>query len=133
LKIEKLPPKASNFYYRWINHVTESVLGRTVKGSTIFAAFADVDFEERISGWGCIKCQRGNWYLGLTYVTEEHRGKGIQRALIDHRLEYLENLGVDVARVGVKPDNKYSIANIKKMGFELEKSKKDYDVYKLLF
>jgi GNAT superfamily N-acetyltransferase len=130
-KIEKLPPKASNFYFDWIDFMTQRALGRTVAGSTIFALFVDVDGEWRVAGWGCVKCQRGNWYLGLTYVKESYRGNGFQRELIKERIQWCRSYGVKTLRCGVKPDNTISRKNVLAMGFEFEKKRPEFNVYTL--
>jgi len=120
-----LPPKAKNKWFDSIDRHARRESGRSVSGSKILAAF---DEEGNIAAYSCVKCMRGNWYLGSCYVFGRHRGQGLQRELIKERLFYLK-LKTNVVRVGVAADNKISRKNIIATGFTLERKKYEYDVY----
>lgn len=58
-------------------------------------------------------------YLGPTYVKEEFRNRGLQKALIAARLDYVRGLGYPYAVSCVYSNNSISGNNLIKTGFEL--------------
>jgi len=77
-----------------------------------------------------VKCYYGHWYLRCCVVKPEFRGKGLQRRLIEERLDYLAER-TDLVRVSVCPDNVHSIRNIEEEGFQFEKTRR-FDTGKIV-
>lgn len=78
---------------------------------------------ENLKAVGAVRYYMGHWYLRAFVVKPEYRGRRLQRALMNECLDYLADK-TDVARVGVFPENTYSIRNIETVGFKFEKKKK---------
>lgn len=81
------------------------------------------EFDQPIlKGFGLLKCYSGNWYMRGCVVKPQYRGQGLQRKLIQQRVSYLQGKAPRL-RVGIFPDNKYSIENVLAEGFTFVKQK----------
>lgn len=85
-----------------------------------------IDFKGEIvaSGYAQIKKDRHylkhdlQGYLGFMYVSEDHRGKGLNKRLIDELMLWCKNKGVHEIRLAVYQDNPSAIKAYEKVGFE---------------
>jgi ribosomal protein S18 acetylase RimI-like enzyme len=102
-----------------IEELYQEYLEEVPKKATHFGIIED----SKLLATGSIKCYFGDWYLRGCIVKPEYRGKGLQSRLIRERLEYIASKA-NIVRVGVFPNNQFSIDNIKKEGFVFEKKKK---------
>lgn len=74
---------------------------------------------EVIKAIASIKNYDGRWFLWGCVVKSEYRGQGLQKQLVNERLEYLRTR-TDTARVYVEPWNDHSIKNLESVGFEYD-------------
>lgn len=61
-----------------------------------------------------------HWRIKTVIVKPEHRGKGLQRKLMQEELDYLKSK-TKIVRASVDKNNKYSIDNFLREGFKFEK------------
>lgn len=78
----------------------------------------------QLQAYGLVKCDADQYYLRGCFVKPEFRGRGLQRKLIDERVEFIRARGANAARVAVRPENSYSLRNIIASGFEYERQVK---------
>lgn len=90
-----------------------------VKGLIHFGAVSE---DGTLMAVASLKNYMGSWYLRGCVVKPEFRGQGLQKALIQERLDYLKNK-TNVCRVSVFPENTHSIKNIEDSGFIFERKK----------
>ena len=57
-------------------------------------------------------------YLGFMYVDEEHRGKGLNKLLIDALIKWCKDRAVHEIRLAVYQDNPSAIRAYEKVGFK---------------
>jgi GNAT superfamily N-acetyltransferase len=57
-------------------------------------------------------------YLGFMFVKENHRGKGVNKLIIDGLLEWSKRKGLDEIRLQVYDDNESAIKAYEKVGFK---------------
>ena len=57
-------------------------------------------------------------YLGFMYVDEEHRGKGLNKLLIDALIKWCKERDVNEIRLAVYQDNPSAIRAYEKVGFK---------------
>ncbi|NCN86932.1 GNAT family N-acetyltransferase [archaeon] len=100
-------------YLEEINQLNKEYLNEVIDRVNYFAVIED----SKLLAAASVKCFSGHWYLRSCFVKPEYRGKGLQRKLIQERIEYLKSK-TDVVKISVKPTNKYSLDNIKAEGFE---------------
>jgi GNAT superfamily N-acetyltransferase len=76
--------------------------------------------KNKLCGYGGIQLNFYNRaiYLGPTYIFKKHRGKGLQSKLLKVRERWAKKYGFTTLTTCAYPDNKYSIANILKAGFQ---------------
>lgn len=60
------------------------------------------------------------WYFRNCVVKKEYRGRGLQRALIQERIEYIRENGGGSVSVGIDPRNTKSLNNILSFGFKFK-------------
>lgn len=106
-------------YGQEITSLYEQELGEIPKGLKFFGIFSG----DTLQAVASLKNYMGSWYLRGCVVKPDFRGHGLQRALIEERLEYLSDKTTN-ARVSVFPGNIHSIANIEATGFQFERKKK---------
>ena len=76
------------------------------------------------SGYGLTKVARSYLdhkefaYLGFMYTIQEYRGKGINRKIIAHLMEWAEKKGLTEVRLTVYSDNLSAIKAYEKAGFK---------------
>jgi RimJ/RimL family protein N-acetyltransferase len=114
LEKEQLPT-----YKETISEIYQREFGEDTRGLIFFGLFS----EDEIIAVASIRNYMGHWYLRGCYVEPEFRGNGLQRELIQERINYLKSRTSEV-RVSVFPDNIHSIHNIEAEGFEFERTKK---------
>ncbi|MCD8485136.1 GNAT family N-acetyltransferase [Candidatus Woesebacteria bacterium] len=74
-----------------------------------------------------LKWHKGHWFLQGCVVKPEYRGQGLQRRLIEERVEYIQGRASNVLVV-VHPHNYASRTNIERSGFTfLDKTQVDGD------
>jgi len=114
LEKEQLPT-----YQETISEIYQREFGEDTQGLIFFGLFS----EDEIIAVASVRNYMGHWYLRGCYVDPEFRGNGLQRQLIQERINYLKSRTNEV-RVSVFPDNMHSIRNIEAEGFEFERIKK---------
>ncbi|MGB1311278.1 MAG: GNAT family N-acetyltransferase [Leucothrix sp.] len=57
-------------------------------------------------------------YLGLMFVSPEHRGQGINQRIMDALIAWSDNRGIDVFYLEVYPQNESAIKAYEKAGFK---------------
>ena len=57
-------------------------------------------------------------YLGFMYVDEAHRGRGLNKLIIDDLILWCKSRGVNEIRLAVYQDNPSAIKAYEKVGFE---------------
>jgi ribosomal protein S18 acetylase RimI-like enzyme len=57
-------------------------------------------------------------YLGFMYVVPECRGKGLNRVVLDHLVQWSQEQGVDVFSLDVYADNAAAVRAYEKYGFK---------------
>lgn len=57
-------------------------------------------------------------YLGFMYVEPEHRGKGINKVVIEHLIEWAKAEGIHDFYLDVYAENGFAMSAYKKLGFE---------------
>ena len=57
-------------------------------------------------------------YLGFMFVLEEHRGKGLNKMIVDTLLKWCKNKGIYEIRLDVYEDNVPAIRAYEKVGFK---------------
>ena len=85
-----------------------------------------IEYNEKIvaSGYARIKEDRHylkhkkQGYLGFMFVLEEHRGKGLNKMIIDTLLKWCKNKGIHEIRLDVYEDNVTAIKAYEKVGFK---------------
>ena len=65
-------------------------------------------------------------YFSSCGVTEDYRGKGLQRRMIRHRLKKAKEDGAEVAYTYTSKDNEPSFLNLQREGFELYVPEDEY-------
>jgi GNAT superfamily N-acetyltransferase len=68
----------------------------------------------------------GYWYFRNCVVDRKHRGRGLQRVLIQERLDYISEHGGGRVSVGIDPKNTKSLNNMLSMGFKFAKGGMKY-------
>jgi RimJ/RimL family protein N-acetyltransferase len=106
-------------YKETISEIYQREFGEDTRGLIFFGLFS----EDEIIAVASVRNYMGHWYLRGCYVEPEFRGNGLQRELIQERINYLKSRTNEV-RVSVFPDNIHSIHNIEAEGFEFERIKK---------
>lgn len=106
-------------YRQEIADLYQEELGDSILGLILFGIISG----ETLQAVASVKNYMGTWYLRGCVVKPEFRGMGLQRKLIQERLDYLA-LRTKQVRVSVFPDNQFSIRNIETEGFKFEKRKK---------
>jgi ribosomal protein S18 acetylase RimI-like enzyme len=109
-------------------HIDEEL----VSGLIHFGIFEQTLAGEVIKAIASIKNYDGRWFLWGCVVKLEYRGQGLQKQLVNERLEYLRTV-TDTARVYVEPWNDHSIKNLESLGFEYEGQTIHEDGYTTLF
>jgi len=73
-----------------------------------------------VVGFAGLVCYYGVWSLRICAVLEQHRGNGLQKRLIKSRLRLLRRDYPKATRViaWVGMDNRFSMNNLRAMGFE---------------
>lgn len=115
-------PEIRNLYSRELGEEPTS-------GLIYFGAFSENS--GTLMAVASLKNYMGSWYLRGCVVKPDYRGQGLQRFLIQERLEYLKDK-THIARVSVFPENSHSITNIEAAGFLFERKKKLDDGKKVL-
>ena len=85
-----------------------------------------VERDEKIvaSGYAKIKSDRHylkhdkQGYLGFMFVPEEHRGKGLNKLIMDALLKWCKSRGIHEIRLDVYQDNPSAIKAYEKIGFK---------------
>jgi ribosomal protein S18 acetylase RimI-like enzyme len=88
------------------NEIVGFVQGVIVEHKHGNDAMFDTTHKERKDGW-----------IGLLYVNESQRGKGLGRALMDRMRDHFIENGCDTMRLLVLNDNNHTIEVYKKYGF----------------
>lgn len=57
-------------------------------------------------------------YLGFMFVTDEHRGKGLNKMIVDGLVEWCKSKGIHEIRLHVYEDNPSAIRAYEKVGFK---------------
>lgn len=86
-------------------------------------AVADLDGE--LIGSGYVKRRRSRHYtspdyhafIGFLYVVPEHRGKGINRLVLDYLFDWAKRMDLPEIRLTVYPDNTPAVRAYAKTGF----------------
>lgn len=69
-------------------------------------------------GYGCASVQdKETLYLGPTFISEKHRGKGLQKKLIRVREKFAQKKGFSYLISSVNYDNVVSAKNLETSGF----------------
>lgn len=84
------------------------------KGITPFGAYIN----NKLVAGGTIAIHDGVCDLGITSTLPSYRGRGLQKALLDKRIEYAIKSGANLASVTTEPGS-ISDLNIQKMGFQI--------------
>ncbi|MBO6201608.1 MAG: GNAT family N-acetyltransferase [Chryseobacterium sp.] len=91
--------------------------------STIF--IAEENNEILASGYSKIKKTENNYsnfdtyaYLGFMYVKPEHRGKGINKLILDELIKWSKDKGISEIRLEVYDQNEPAVKAYEKAGFE---------------
>lgn len=84
------------------------------EGVTPFGAYIN----NQLAAGGTIAIHNGVCDLGITSTLPAWRGKGLQKALLDKRIEYAIQSGASIASVTTEPGS-ISDLNIQKMGFQI--------------
>ncbi len=63
-------------------------------------------------------CHSQHAYLGFMYVSTEFRGKGVNKALMQHLLAWCRSQGVDAAYLDVYSENSAAVRAYEKIGFQ---------------
>ncbi len=93
--------------------------------------------EEKLVATGALKCYGPIWYMRADVVVPKFRGRGLQRKLIQERMEWLKKVKKEErVRVGIEPWNLHSIKNYEMLGFELKgmrnlKNKNKINLYEI--
>lgn len=90
-----------------------------VKFSDTRRMLLDPDQKE-IEGFAVLGKRGKYWYFRNCVVKKEYRGRGIQRQLIQERLDYARNNGGGSVSVGIDPRNTKSLNNILSFGFKFK-------------
>ncbi len=117
-------------------HNKENIL-KNLKRGKLFLVF----YNEKLISWAGIILETDPKYcsyynlsekemkksgcLIATAVSKRYRGYGIQKFLIEKRIEYLKKINRKYALICVHPDNKISMKNILKNNFKFIKKAKD--------
>lgn len=90
-------------------------------GVTAFGAYIN----DSLAAGGTIAIHDKICDLGVTSTLPEHRGHGLQKALLNKRIEYAIGTGATVAVVTTEPES-ISDLNIQKLGFQLVYTRTKY-------
>lgn len=101
--IEVLVDKIRLDEFKYIDHSCLKLRGGD-KWSKVFGIFDG----DRMVAISCLSKYYKRYVLENTEVLEDYRGRGLQRKLIEHRLEYVPQK----AEVEVWVDGEFSLANI---------------------
>jgi L-amino acid N-acyltransferase YncA len=79
---------------------------------------------ERVVGWAAIspvseRCVYGGVVENSVYVSEEVRGRGVGRALLERLIESTEAAGIWTIQTGIFPENDRSVRLHESVGFEI--------------
>jgi len=75
---------------------------------------------------GILNNPHGYWFFRNCVVDKKYRGNGLQRDLIEARLDYIRHEGGGRVNVGVDPKNTKSLNNMLSMGFKFMKGGMKY-------
>ncbi len=95
-----------------------------IKSNHTEVVVAEINNEIVGSGYGQIRdrkdffIQKQLGYIGFMYVKEEHRGKGVSQAVINHLYGWFKNKGLEEIRLTVYETNPRAIKAYEKVGFE---------------
>lgn len=78
---------------------------------------------DMIVGYGGLMAVMGHWCLRNCVVHPDHRGHGIQRKLIQARIQYVRSKFGKSLSAWVLDSNLASLVNLKHMGFQLRTDK----------
>lgn len=89
----------------------------------------------KIIALGILNNPYGYWYFRNCVVDRKYRGNGLQRVLIQERLDYISERGGGRVSVGIDPTNTKSLNNMLSMGFKFVKGgmKYKYSWYQKLY
>lgn len=99
-------------------------IGDFIKASDAEVLVAEYKKAIVASGYARIKDDRHylkhdkQGYLGFMYVREDHRGKGLNRRIIEELVKWCETKGVFEIRLDVYQDNPQAIKAYEKAGFK---------------
>jgi ribosomal protein S18 acetylase RimI-like enzyme len=74
--------------------------------------------KSKLIGYFAFKFKRNEMFLSKIYLTQEARGKGIARRIIDFLVEQTQNQKLKQIRLTVNKNNSNSIAIYQKLGFK---------------
>jgi GNAT superfamily N-acetyltransferase len=95
-----------------IEHDDAQVLVVTYDDEVIASGYAKIKYAEEYY------LHHAYSYLGFMYVKEAHRGKGINKIIIDGLLQWSEEKGLKEVRLQVYDDNASAIKAYEKVGFK---------------
>ena len=107
-QLERLSKKSSNPSFKFLpQHKIFIVLGDSQT--------------DTVAAYAVLGKPHGHWYFRNCVVDRKHRGKGLQRELIQQRLDYIANNGGGNVSVGIDPKNTKSLNNMLSFGFKFKK------------
>ncbi|MFN1216830.1 GNAT family N-acetyltransferase [Chryseobacterium kwangjuense] len=96
-----------------------------IKSEDAFVIVAEEDGEIMASGYAKIKTPANNYsdfdryaYLGFMFVKPEHRGKGINKLILDELIKWAKSKGLSEIRLDVYAENESAVKAYEKAGFE---------------
>ncbi|ARH00798.1 GNAT family N-acetyltransferase [Legionella micdadei] len=120
----RIQPISENHLHEWANCVAlgfeyeeareQFYLYAKTEGVTPFGAFMN----NKLVAGGTIAIHQGVCDLGVTSTLPFYRGRGLQKALLDKRIEYAIHSGAGIASVTTEPGS-ISDLNIQKIGFQI--------------
>lgn len=109
-RINQIKNLTDKFYHRGLDIAEMHVIFAVEKNSEIIA----------FSG---LACYHGYWCLRLCVVHPKYRGLGLQKFLIQKRIDFLKTKKAKHVNVWIKPENTYSLNNCIDMGFKFTTEK----------
>ncbi|MBL1219428.1 GNAT family N-acetyltransferase [Chryseobacterium sp. L7] len=96
-----------------------------IKSEDAFVLVAEENNEIVASGYAKIKTPDNNYsnfdryaYLGFMFVKPEHRGKGINKAVLDELISWAASKDISEIRLDVYSENESAVKAYEKAGFE---------------
>lgn len=96
-----------------------------IKSEDAFVLVAEENNEIVASGYAKIKKPDNNYsnfdryaYLGFMFVKPEHRGKGINKAVLDELISWAASKDISEIRLDVYSENESAVKAYEKAGFE---------------